>query len=51
MIRTWGSNAPTTLSAHLMPPSVLVAMLRKGRNGEEILKILDAIVKVEKEEI
>ena len=33
-----------------MPPSVLVSMLRKGRNGKEILKILDAIVEVEKEE-
>ena len=27
-----------------MPTSVLVSMLRKGRNGEEIIQILDAIV-------
>ena len=49
MMSAWGLHAPTTLPTHLMPPSVLVSMLRKGRNGEEILRILDAIVKVEKE--
>jgi hypothetical protein len=27
-----------------MPTSVLVSMLRKGRNGSEIIQILDAIV-------
>jgi hypothetical protein len=27
-----------------MPTTVLVSMLRKGRNGEEILQILNAIV-------
>lgn len=34
-----------------MPTQIMISLLRKGQNGEEILKILDEITQQESEEL